>query len=186
MICGVDEAGRGPIAGPVVAAAVILDPRKIPAGLKDSKLLKPKAREALFETILEDALAVGVGEASVNEIDSINILQATLLAMQRAVSHLSIQPDIVLVDGNQCPVLPYTTEAIIKGDQKIVQISAASIIAKVYRDRLMLQLSRLYPEYGFDVHAGYPTKFHVSQLQTFGVTPHHRRTFGPVKALVAV
>lgn len=180
-VAGLDEVGRGPLAGPVVTAAVILDPEKPIAGLADSKVLSEKKREALFDEILEKAKAWSIGRAEVDEIDDINILQATMLAMQRAVAGLSLQPGHVLVDGNRCPDLPCTAEAIIKGDGKIPAISAASIVAKVTRDREMVLLDAEYPGYGLAGHKGYPTKAHMAALNDLGVTPIHRRSFAPVR-----
>ncbi len=181
LIAGVDEVGRGPLAGPVVAAAVILNPDVKIAGLADSKTLSAKRREQLYKQITEFALAWALGRAEVEEIDEINILQASLLAMQRAVNKLTITPEQVLVDGNQCPQLSYPTEAIIKGDQKIAAISAASIIAKVSRDREMLEYDVQYPEYGFAKHKGYGTKQHIDAIKTHGITPLHRTSFAPIK-----
>ncbi len=183
-IAGVDEVGRGPLAGPVVAAAVILDPERPIEGLADSKKLSEKRREAMDLVIREQALAWSLGRAEVEEIDRINILQASLLAMQRAVESLSISPDHALVDGNRCPDLECTVEAIVGGDSSEQAISAASIIAKVSRDREMVQLDLQYPGYGLAKHKGYPTKFHLQALQELGVTDIHRRTFGPVKRLL--
>ena len=180
-VAGLDEVGRGPLAGPVVTAAVILDPEQPISGLADSKALSEKKREALFDEIIAKAKAWSIGRAEVEEIDEINILQATMLAMQRAVKGLSVQPGHVLVDGNRCPELPCTAEAVIKGDGKIPAISAASIIAKVTRDREMVQLDEKYPGYGLAGHKGYPTKAHMAALQTLGVTPIHRRSFAPVR-----
>jgi ribonuclease HII len=184
LICGVDEAGRGPLFGDVVAAAVILDPNKPIAGLGDSKALTEKTRERLFDLILRDALSVSVGRASVAEIDNINILQATMLAMQRAVLGLSVMPDLALIDGNRCPQLPCASEAIVKGDAKEICIGAASIIAKVTRDREMLDWHQQYPDYGLDKHKGYPTKAHMQALEEHGVSPQHRRSFAPVRRLI--
>ena len=180
-VAGVDEVGRGPLAGPVVTAAVILDPENPISGLADSKVLSEKRREILFEEIQQKAIAWAIGRAEVEEIDEINILQATMLAMQRAVAGLSPQPEHVLVDGNRCPALPCSAEAIIKGDGRVPAISAASIIAKVTRDREMVLLDRQYPGYGLAGHKGYPTKAHVAALQELGVTPIHRRSFSPVR-----
>jgi len=180
-VAGVDEVGRGPLAGPVVTAAVILDPERPISGLADSKALSEKKREALFDEIVEKAKAWAIGRAEVEEIDEINILQATMLAMQRAVAGLTLQPGHVLVDGNRCPDLPCTAEAIIKGDGKIPAISAASIIAKVTRDREMVLLDAEYPGYGLAGHKGYPTKVHMAALQELGVTAIHRRSFAPVR-----
>ena len=184
VICGVDEAGRGPLFGDVVAAAVILDPNKPIAGLGDSKALTEKTRERLFDLIMENALSVSVGRASVAEIDDINILHASMLAMRRAVLGLSVTPDLALIDGNRCPELPCHSEAIIKGDAKEKCIGAASIIAKVTRDREMLEWHLQYPEYGLNKHKGYPTKAHMQALEAHGVSPQHRRTFGPVRRLI--
>jgi len=183
-VAGVDEAGRGPLAGPVIAAAVILDPVHPVAGLRDSKKLTEKRRAALFDEITGNALAWAVGRAEVEEIDSINILQATLLAMRRAVEQLVPGADAVLVDGNQCPQLACPVQAIIKGDDKVAAISAASIIAKVSRDREMLVLDSLYPGYGLARHKGYPSRMHLEALQNLGVTPIHRRSYAPVRRLL--
>jgi len=180
-IAGVDEVGRGPLAGPVVAAAVILDPVKPIHGLADSKALTERKREDLAGLIRERAIAWAVGRAEIEEIDQINILQASLLAMRRAVLELRPQPEYALVDGNRCPVLPCPAEAIIKGDATVAAISAASILAKVTRDHEMLQLDTEYPGYGFASHKGYPTKAHLEALSRLGVTPIHRRSFAPVK-----
>jgi ribonuclease HII len=185
LVAGLDEVGRGPLAGPVVTAAVILDPARPIAGLADSKRLSEARREALFDIIQRDALAWALGRAEVEEIDRLNILQATLLAMQRAVAGLNPAPEHVLVDGNRCPALPCSAEAIIKGDDKVPAISAASIIAKVSRDREMTALDAEYPGYGLAGHKGYPTKAHVQALVELGVTPIHRRSFGPVRRVLA-
>ena len=184
LICGVDEAGRGPLAGPVVAAAVILDPRQPIDGLNDSKKLTAARREMLAVEIREKALAWAVAEASVQEIDRINILQASLLAMQRAVSGLSLMPEKALVDGNKCPVLACPVEAIVGGDGKLAAIAAASILAKTVRDALMQELHVLYPQYGFDRHKGYPTALHLAALREHGISPVHRRSYGPVAQLM--
>ena len=184
LICGVDEAGRGPLAGPVVAAAVILDPRQPIDGLNDSKKLTAVRRETLAVEIREKALAWAVAEASVQEIDRINILQASLLAMQRAVSGLSLMPEKALVDGNKCPVLACPVEAIVGGDGKLAAIAAASILAKTVRDAQMQELHVLYPQYGFDRHKGYPTALHLAALREHGISPVHRRSFRPVAELV--
>jgi len=181
LIAGVDEVGRGPLAGPVVAAAVILDPARPIDGLADSKQLSEARREELVPLIRERAIAWAVGRAEIEEIDHINILQASLLAMRRAVLALRPQPELALVDGNRCPELPCAAEAIIKGDATIAAISAASILAKVARDREMIEFEQQYPGYGFAKHKGYPTKAHLSALARLGVTPIHRRSFGPVK-----
>ena len=184
VICGVDEAGRGPLFGNVVAAAVILDPSHPIVGLGDSKKLSEKVRERLYDQIYQHAISVGVGRASVAEIDQLNILQATMLAMQRAVESLSLVPDLALIDGNRCPPLNCASEAIIKGDAKELTIGAASIIAKVTRDREMLVWHAQYPYYGLDKHKGYPTQVHVKALEDYGVSPQHRRSFAPVRRLI--
>jgi ribonuclease HII len=184
LIAGVDEVGRGPLAGPVLAVAVILDPmRPSIEGLADSKMLSEKRREALFPLIQANVLAWSIGRVEAEEIDRINIFQASLLAMQRAVLGLSIRPEHVLVDGKYCPNLPHSVEAIIKGDQKIPAISAASILAKVIRDREMVALDTLYPGYGFARHKGYGTKMHMERLNSLGPCPQHRRSFAPVRLL---
>ncbi len=183
-VAGVDEAGRGPLAGPVVAAAVILNPAAPIDGLMDSKKLSEKKRDLLAVQIRENALAWAVAQAGVAEIDSINILQASLLAMRRAVINLSVVPQRVLVDGNRCPELEMPVEAIVKGDSLVSAISAASILAKVFRDAMMRDLDKQYPGYGLAGHKGYPTVQHIKALQKLGPTPIHRRTFGPVKALL--
>ncbi|OGT47862.1 MAG: ribonuclease HII [Gammaproteobacteria bacterium RIFCSPHIGHO2_12_FULL_41_20] len=183
FIAGVDEAGRGPLAGPVVAAAVILNPGQPIIGLADSKLLTEKKRQQLFHAIRKHALAWSVQAASAQEIDEYNILQATMLAMQRAVQALRVVPSLVLIDGNRCPDIPYPAKAIIRGDQTEAMISAASIIAKVVRDRWMRMADRKYPGYGLAKHKGYPTKEHVQALQKLGVSPIHRRSFAPVAIL---
>ena len=185
LMAGVDEAGRGPLAGPVVAAAVILDERKPIRGLADSKLLSPKRREELFDRIRDRALAFGVGLASVEEIDTLNILQATLLAMRRAVDGLRLAPARVLVDGNRLPVLRMPAEAIVGGDAKVRAISAASIVAKVSRDRMCLELHEAHPQYGFDAHKGYATPEHLSALREHGACIAHRRSFAPVQLALA-
>jgi ribonuclease HII len=184
LVCGVDEAGRGPLAGPVVAAAVILDSRDPIQGLADSKTLSPKQREAVAAQIRERALAWAVGKADVEEIDGLNILQATLLAMQRAVALLRIAPEEVLVDGNCCPKLGFSVRAVVRGDALVPCISAASILAKTARDAEMRALHACFPLYGFDVHKGYPTAAHVAALRIHGASPVHRRTFHPVRDLV--
>ena len=181
LIAGVDEAGRGPLAGPVMAAAVILDLEAPIEGLMDSKALSESRREALFDEITTHSIAYGIAEASVQEVDTLNILQATLLAMRRAVAQLSRKPECVLVDGNQDPRLTYKTGLVIKGDQLIPAISAASILAKVTRDRLMQKLDNLYPGYGLAKHKGYGTKAHLSALQSLGASACHRRSFKPVR-----
>lgn len=184
LICGVDEAGRGPLAGPVSAAAVILDETRPIAGLADSKKLSEKQRDALAPQIREHAIAWAVAFAEVEEIDRLNILQATLLAMKRAVEGLQVRPHQVLVDGLYCPATGIASEAIIKGDSKIAAISAASILAKTARDELMLRLHQQYPQYGFDGHKGYPTAAHLEALRTHGVSSVHRRSFKPVRELL--
>jgi ribonuclease HII len=181
LVAGVDEAGRGPLAGPVVAAAVILDDQHPVDGLADSKALSAKKREKLFDEIRAKALAFCIAEASVQEIDQLNILQATLLAMRRAVEGLRLPPALVLVDGNRLPVLKVPCEAIVKGDAKVRAISAASILAKVHRDRLCDALHAAHPEYGFATHKGYPTPEHLQALRAHGACPQHRRSFGPVR-----
>jgi ribonuclease HII len=184
LLAGVDEVGRGPLAGPVVAAAVILDPGFTIAGLADSKCLSEKRREQLAGEIRAHALAWALGRAEVEEIDRINILQASLLAMRRAVQALDPQPDYALIDGNRCPQLGCPAEAVIKGDARIAAISAASIIAKVARDQEMREMDARYPGYGLAGHKGYPSKAHLEALQRLGVTPIHRRSFGPVRRLL--
>jgi len=179
-IVGVDEVGRGPLAGPVVAAAVWLDPNHIPDGMNDSKKLTAKRREALYDQILAVA-DVSIASCSVEEIDDINILQASLRAMERAVAGLKTRADYVLVDGNKIPAaFGLNAEAIIKGDARSLSISAASIVAKTWRDRLMVDLAQQYPGYGWEKNAGYGTKLHMEGLTKFGVTPHHRRSFKPI------
>jgi ribonuclease HII len=180
LIAGVDEAGRGPLAGPVVAAAVILDDLNPIKGLADSKKLSAIKRERLFDEIRAKALCCCIAEASVEEIDQLNILQATLLAMRRAVMGLRLKPNKVLVDGNRLPVLDVLAEAIVKGDSKVQAISAASILAKVYRDRMCHDWHQQYPLYGFDKHKGYGTEIHLQALREHGATPWHRKTFAPV------
>jgi len=182
LLAGVDEAGRGPLAGPVVAAAVILDDSKRIRGLADSKVLTALARDRLYDTIREKALCCAVGEASVEEIDTLNILHATMLAMRRAVEGLRLKPVKVLVDGNRLPTLDVLSEAIVGGDAKVKSISAASIIAKVTRDRLLAQLHEEYPQYGFAAHKGYGTPEHLEALRVHGPCIHHRRHFAPVAA----
>ena len=184
IVAGVDEVGRGPLAGDVVAAAVILGDSP-PAGLTDSKALSPRQRERLAETIRSEAVAWSLGRATVAEIDELNILQASLLAMRRAVEALSVQPSLVLVDGNHLPRWSYEARAVIKGDLSEPAISAASIVAKVTRDSEMVILDDLYPGYGFAAHKGYPTKAHLAALASLGVSPVHRQSFGPVKRLLA-
>ncbi len=183
LVAGVDEAGRGPWAGPVVAAAVILDKDNIPVGLNDSKKLKEAQREQLFALITDNAL-VGIGLASVEIIDRDNILQATLGAMAQAIKALSPSPAIALIDGNKCPKLDCEARALIKGDQLSLSIAAASIIAKVTRDRLMCQMALEHPQYGFERHKGYGTKAHQQALTEHGITPHHRRSFKPIRKII--
>jgi ribonuclease HII len=180
LVCGIDEAGRGPLAGAVVAAAVILDPLRPIPGLNDSKKLSEKKRDALAVLIRERAVAWAVASASVEEIDRLNILHATMLAMQRAVAALSVRPTGAMVDGNRCPKLDIPCEAVVKGDGKIASIAAASILAKTVRDADMLALHAQYPMYGFDRHMGYPTAAHFQALEEHGASPVHRRSFGPV------
>ena len=180
LVCGIDEAGRGPLAGTVVAAAVILDPQRPIPGLNDSKKLSEKKRDALAVLIRERAVAWAVASASVEEIDRLNILHATMLAMQRAVAGLAVRPTSAMVDGNRCPKLDIPCEAVVKGDGKIASIAAASILAKTVRDAEMLTLHALYPMYGFDRHMGYPTAAHFQALEDHGASPVHRRSFGPV------
>jgi ribonuclease HII len=184
LVCGVDEAGRGPLAGPVYAAAVILDPNWHIAGLADSKVLSASRRLELAGQIRLHALAWAIASASVAEIDAINILQASLLAMRRAVEQLSVAPGEVLVDGNQCPVIGFPVRAIVKGDSKIPAISAASILAKTARDAEMLRLHQLYPDYGLDRHKGYPTAVHLAALERHGVVEIHRRSYAPIRKLL--
>ncbi len=184
LIAGVDEVGRGPLAGAVIAAAVILDPDNPIQGLTDSKKLTEKKREFLSEEIKQKALSWAFGRAEIAEIDELNILHASMLAMKRAVESLSIKPQHCLIDGNRCPELDCTSEAIIKGDLKVQSIGAASIIAKVARDHEMVELDKTYPGYGLAQHKGYPTKLHMQALQELGVTPIHRRSFAPVKKLL--
>ena len=181
LIAGVDEAGRGPLAGPVVAAAVILDDLKPIKGLNDSKKLTARTRERLFDEIHAKALCFCIAQASVEEIDTLNILHATMLAMRRAVEGLRLRPHKVLIDGNRIPILKMAAEAIVKGDAKVKAISAASILAKVHRDRLCLLLHEQHPQYGFDGHKGYPTPVHLAALRTHGACPEHRRSFAPVR-----
>ncbi len=183
-VAGVDEAGRGPLAGPVVAAAVILDPDRPIAGLADSKTLSETQREHLDGLVRAEALAWALGRAEAEEIDEINILQASLLAMRRAVENLTQQPRHVLVDGNRCPALAVPVQAVVKGDTKVAAISAASILAKVARDREMRALDARFPGYGFARHKGYPTREHLLCLERLGISPVHRRSFGPVRKLV--
>lgn len=182
LVAGVDEAGRGPLAGPVVAAAVILDDLNPIVGLADSKKLSPRRREQLFDEIRAKALCCSIAEATVQEIDELNILQATLLAMRRAVIGLRLKPAKVLVDGNRLPVLDVLAEAIVRGDATVPAISAASILAKVHRDRWCAQLDVQFPQYGFALHKGYGTAAHLAALRTHGACPQHRNSFAPVRS----
>ncbi|SFC69781.1 RNase HII [Pragia fontium DSM 5563 = ATCC 49100] len=185
-IAGVDEVGRGPLVGAVVTAAVILDPSNPIVGLADSKKLSEKKRLALYDEIKEKALSWSLGRAEPEEIDRLNILHATMLAMQRAVAGLSIQPDMVLIDGNRCPKLPMKSLAVVKGDSRVAEISAASILAKVTRDREMEELDLLFPQYGFAQHKGYPTALHLEKLSEHGATEHYRRSFAPVRRALGI
>ena len=184
LFCGADEAGRGPIAGPVFAAAVILDPDHPIAGLKDSKKLSEHRRDELALEIKQYARAWAIAECSIEEIDELNILHASMLAMKRAIESLAIRPELALIDGNRCPKLAIAAKAILKGDDKVPAISAASILAKTARDAVMLDLHRQYPEYGFDRHKGYPTAYHLEQLSIHGVSPVHRKTYAPVRKIL--
>ncbi|MEA5369746.1 ribonuclease HII [Vibrio parahaemolyticus] len=181
LIAGVDEVGRGPLVGDVVTAAVILDPNNPIEGLNDSKKLSEKKRLALLPETKEKALAWAVGRCSPEEIDELNILQATMVAMQRAIAGLKVQPDLVLIDGNRCPELPMDSQAVVKGDLRVAEISAASIIAKVVRDQEMEELDKQYPQFGFAKHKGYPTKAHFEAIEQHGVISEHRKSFKPVK-----
>lgn len=183
LVAGVDEAGRGPLAGSVVAAAVILNPNKPIKGLHDSKVLTAQQREGLADEIREKALAWEVAEANVEEIDRLNILHASMLAMSRAIEGLETAPNHCLIDGNRCPVTRFNCQAVVKGDALVKEISAASILAKVTRDQDMLVMHEKYPEYGFDSHKGYPTKRHLQALRDHGLLDIHRRSFGPVKQI---
>ncbi len=184
LIAGVDEAGRGPLAGAVFAAAVILDPQHTISGLADSKTISEKKRNALFNQIQQSALACAIASASAQEIDEINILQASLLAMKRAVEKLAITPNQILVDGLYLPKVNIAGQAVVKGDSLHACISAASILAKVARDEELYQLDKLYPQYGFAAHKGYPTKLHLEKIQQYGVLPIHRKTFAPIKQML--
>lgn len=185
VICGADEAGRGPIAGPVYAAAVILDPDNPIEGLKDSKKLSEKQRDALAPEIKRKAKAWAVACCTIEEIDQLNILWASMLAMKRAIESLSVRPTFALIDGNRIPKgLPIPAEAVVKGDDKVPEISAASILAKTTRDAVMMELHARYPEYGFDRHKGYPTAYHLQQLEKYGVSPVHRRSYAPVRRIL--
>lgn len=184
IVCGVDEAGRGPLAGPVFAAAVILDPARPIAGLRDSKKLTAVRRDRLAEEIRAHALAWAVAQCSEQEIDALNILQATMLAMRRAVESLTCVPELALIDGNRCPPLALPARAIVKGDDTVPAISAASILAKTARDAALLELHRQYPQYAFDQHKGYGTALHLERLRLHGVSPAHRKSYAPVRALL--
>ncbi|MBR9874441.1 MAG: ribonuclease HII [Vibrionaceae bacterium] len=186
FIAGVDEVGRGPLVGDVVTAAVILDPSNPIEGLNDSKKLSEKKRLALLPEIKEKALAWAVGRCSPQEIDELNILQATMVAMQRAIAGLNVQPDLVLIDGNRCPELPMDAQAVVKGDLRVAEISAASIIAKVVRDTEMEELDKQYPQFGFAKHKGYPTKAHFDAIEQHGVIDEHRKSFKPVKRALGI
>lgn len=186
LIAGVDEVGRGPLVGDVVTAAVILDPNNPIEGLNDSKKLSEKKRLALYPEIKQKALAWAVGRCSPEEIDELNILQATMVAMQRAVAGLKVQPDMVLIDGNRTPELPMDAAAVVKGDLRVAEISAASIIAKVVRDQEMEELDALHPEFGFAKHKGYPTKAHFEAIEQHGVIAQHRKSFKPVKRALGI
>ena len=185
-IAGVDEVGRGPLVGAVVTAAVILDPNNPIKGLTDSKKLTEKKRNLLFDEIKEKALSWSLGRCEAEEIDKLNILQATMVAMQRAVAGLSVQPDYVLIDGNKVPELPMAAQAVVKGDLRVAEISAASIIAKVTRDREMEILDAEFPQYGFAKHKGYPTKAHFEALEQYGAIDQHRKSFKPVKRVLGL
>lgn len=184
LICGVDEAGRGPLAGAVFAAAVILDPARPIEGLRDSKKLSEARRNALAEQIKTNALAWSIAQCSESEIDALNILQASMLAMRRAVEGLQVAPTLALIDGNRCPVMQVRSEAIIKGDDKVPSISAASILAKTARDASLMVLHEQYPQYAFDQHKGYPTALHLERLRLHGVSPVHRKSYAPVRELL--
>lgn len=186
LIAGVDEVGRGPLVGDVVTAAVILDPNNPIEGLTDSKKLSEKKRLALLPEIKQKALAWAVGRCSPQEIDELNILQATMVAMQRAIAGLTVQPDLVLIDGNRCPELPMDSQAVVKGDLRVAEISAASIIAKVVRDTEMEELDKQYPQFGFAKHKGYPTKAHFEAIEQHGVISEHRKSFKPVKKALGI
>jgi ribonuclease HII len=183
-VCGIDEAGRGPLAGPVVAAAAVIDLARVPTGLNDSKKLSHAARERLFHALSENA-EIGIGIASVEEIDRINILQATMLAMTRALAALASPPAFALIDGNRVPKLDCPARAIVKGDGRVLSIAAASIMAKVTRDQLMLQLAEQHPGFGWEKNMGYGTALHLDALKRLGVTPHHRRSFAPVRNMLS-
>lgn len=184
LLAGVDEVGRGPLIGAVVTAAVILDPQRPIPGLADSKVLTEKRRDALYEQILEHAVAWSLGRCEADEIDRLNIFQATMVAMERAVAGLAIEPEYVLVDGNRCPKWRWPSEPVVKGDSRVEAISAASILAKVTRDREMAALDGSFPGYGLAQHKGYPTPEHLEALNRLGATPHHRRSFRPVQEVI--
>ncbi|GIZ51202.1 ribonuclease HII [Noviherbaspirillum aridicola] len=184
VICGVDEAGRGPLAGAVFAAAVILDPARPISGLRDSKKLSEARRDQLADEIKRSALAWAIASCSEAEIDELNILHASMLAMRRAVEGLQVAPTLALIDGNRCPVMKVRSEAIVQGDDKVPEISAASILAKTARDAALRELHLRYPLYGFDQHKGYPTALHLERLRLHGVTPVHRKSYAPVRALL--
>ena len=184
LICGVDEAGRGPLAGPVYAAAVILDPARPIEGLRDSKKLSAARRESLALEIRTHALSWSIAQCSEAEIDTLNILQASMLAMRRAIDGLHRRPTLALIDGNRCPVIAVRCDAIIQGDDRVTEISAASILAKTARDAALCALHAQYPEYAFDQHKGYPTPLHLARLRLHGVSPVHRRTYAPVRDLI--
>jgi ribonuclease HII len=184
VICGVDEAGRGPLAGPVFAAAVILDPAKPIEGLRDSKKLTEARRDLLAVQIKSNALAWSIAQCSEDEIDSLNILHASMLAMRRAIEGLALPPTLALIDGNRCPVISMRSQAIVKGDDKVPSISAASILAKTARDAALVKLHASYPAYGFDQHKGYPTEMHLERLRAHGVSPVHRKSYAPVRMLL--
>ena len=186
LVAGVDEVGRGPLVGDVVTAAVILDPNNPIECLNDSKKLSEKKRLALLPEIKEKALAWAVGRCSPEEIDELNILQATMVAMQRAIASLKVQPDLALIDGNRCPELPMDSQAVVKGDLRVAEISAASIIAKVVRDQEMEELDKQYPQFGFAKHKGYPTKAHFEAIEQHGVISEHRKSFKPVKKALGI
>lgn len=186
LIAGVDEVGRGPLVGDVVTAAVILDPSNPIAGLNDSKKLSEKKRLALFPEIQQKALAWSIGRCSPAEIDELNILQATMVAMQRAIAGLHVQPDLALIDGNRVPKLPMDGVAVVKGDMRVAEISAASIIAKVVRDQEMEALDKQHPQFGFAQHKGYPTKAHFAAIEQYGVITEHRKSFKPVKRVLGI
>lgn len=186
LIAGVDEVGRGPLVGDVVTAAVILDPSNPIAGLNDSKKLSEKKRLALFPEIQQKALAWSIGRCSPAEIDELNILQATMVAMQRAIAGLHVQPDLTLIDGNRVPKLPMDGVAVVKGDMRVAEISAASIIAKVVRDQEMEALDKQHPQFGFAQHKGYPTKAHFTAIEQYGVIAEHRKSFKPVKRVLGI